>query len=146
MFDWDDVRIFIAAARAGSLGGAATRLGIDAATVGRRVARLESALKSTLVVRSASGLQLTAAGAQLLQVGLEAESAMDAAARVAQPDVVAGTVRAKNARTVAVSSAVSAGSAPGRVSRVSPLSTRRPTPSSKGRSCASERTRLARSP
>jgi len=93
MFDWDDVRIFIAAARAGSLGGAATRLGIDAATVGRRVARLESALKSTLVVRSASGLQLTAAGAQLLQVGLEAESAMDAAARVAQPDVVAGTVR-----------------------------------------------------
>ncbi|CAN5119742.1 LysR family transcriptional regulator [soil metagenome] len=93
MFDWDDVRIFIAAARAGSLGGAASRLGIDAATVGRRVARLESALKSTLVVRSASGLQLTAAGAQLLQVGLEAESAMDAAARVAQPDAIAGTVR-----------------------------------------------------
>ncbi|WP_395651506.1 LysR family transcriptional regulator [Brevundimonas sp.] len=93
MFDWDDVRIFIAAARAGSLGGAATRLGIDAATVGRRVARLESALKSTLVVRSAQGLQLTAAGAQLLQVGLEAETAMDAAGRIAQPDVVAGTVR-----------------------------------------------------
>ena len=93
MFDWDDVRIFIAAARAGSLGGAATRLGIDAATVGRRVARLESALKSTLVVRSAQGLQLTAAGAQLLQVGLDAETAMDAAGRIAQPDVVAGTVR-----------------------------------------------------
>ncbi|WGM46298.1 hypothetical protein KOAAANKH_01166 [Brevundimonas sp. NIBR10] len=93
MFDWDDVRIFIAAARAGSLGGAASRLGIDAATVGRRVARLESALKSTLVVRSAQGLQLTAAGAQLLQVGLEAETAMDAAGRIAQPDVVAGTVR-----------------------------------------------------
>ena len=69
MFDWDDIRIFVAAARAGSLGGAAQRLGIDAATVGRRVARLESALKSTLVVRSASGLQLTPAGAQLLEVG-----------------------------------------------------------------------------
>lgn len=93
MFDWDDIRIFIAAARAGSLGGAASRLGIDAATVGRRVARLETALKSTLVVRSASGLQLTAAGAQLLQIGLEAETAMDAAARVAQPDAIAGTVR-----------------------------------------------------
>ena len=93
MFDWDDVRIFIAAARAGSLGAAATRLGIDAATVGRRVARLETGLKSTLVIRSPSGLQLTAAGAQLLQVGLQAESAMDAAARVAQPDAVAGTVR-----------------------------------------------------
>ena len=66
MYDWDDLRIFIAAARAGSLGGAAQRLGVDAATVGRRVARLESALKSTLVVRSTTGLQLTAAGAQLL--------------------------------------------------------------------------------
>ena len=93
MFDWDDVRIFIAAARAGSLGAAASRLGIDAATVGRRVARLESGLKSTLVIRSPSGLQLTAAGAQLLQVGLQAETAMDAAARVAQPDAIAGTVR-----------------------------------------------------
>ncbi|MEN5363627.1 LysR family transcriptional regulator [Brevundimonas intermedia] len=93
MFDWDDVRIFIAAARAGSLGGAAQRLGIDAATVGRRVARLESTLKSTLVVRSTTGLQLTAAGAQLLDIGLEAESAMEAAARVTSPDTLAGVVR-----------------------------------------------------
>lgn len=93
VFDWDDVRIFIAAARAGSLGGASGRLGLDAATIGRRVARLESALKATLVVRSSSGLQLTAAGAQLLQAGLEAERAMEAAVRAAQPDTVAGTVR-----------------------------------------------------
>ncbi|MFN3513395.1 MAG: LysR family transcriptional regulator [Phenylobacterium sp.] len=93
MFDWDDLRIFVAAARSGSLGAAGQRLGIDAATVGRRVARLESALKSTLVVRSPSGLQLTAAGAQLFEIGLDAEAAMTAAARVAQPDLVAGTVR-----------------------------------------------------
>jgi DNA-binding transcriptional LysR family regulator len=93
MFDWDDLRIFIAAARAGSLGGAAQRLGVDAATVGRRVARLESTLKSTLVVRSTTGLQLTAAGAQLLDMGLEAESAMEAAARVTRPDALAGVVR-----------------------------------------------------
>jgi len=97
MFDWDDIRIFVAAARAGSLGGAAQRLGIDAATVGRRVARLESSLKSTLVVRSASGLQLTPAGAQLLEVGLQAESAMSGVGDLAQggkgSDAVAGTVR-----------------------------------------------------
>ena len=93
MFDWDDIRIFVAAARAGSLGGAAQRLGIDAATVGRRVARLESALKSTLVVRSASGLQLTPAGAQLLEVGLQAETAMSGVGDLAQADAVAGTVR-----------------------------------------------------
>ncbi|MGU3455392.1 LysR family transcriptional regulator [Brevundimonas sp. M1A4_2e] len=40
MFDWDDLRVFLAAARAGSLATAAQRLGVDAATVGRRVARL----------------------------------------------------------------------------------------------------------
>lgn len=97
MFDWDDLRIFLAASRAGSFGGAAQRLAIDTATVGRRIARLESALKSTLLVRSPSGLQLTAAGAQLSEIAVEAESAMEAAARVTQPDVVAGTVRISTA-------------------------------------------------
>lgn len=93
VFDWDDLRVFIAAARAGSLGAGAQKLGIDAATVGRRVGRLESALKSTLLVRSTTGLQLTAAGAQLLQVALNAESVMEAALTVARPDAIAGTVR-----------------------------------------------------
>ena len=93
MFDWDDLRIFLAAARAGSLAAAGQKLGIDTATVGRRVARLETALKATLLVRSRAGLQLTAAGAELLATGMEAEDAMDRAARVAHPDVVAGTVR-----------------------------------------------------
>lgn len=93
MFDWDDLRIFMAAARSGSLAAAGEKLGVNTATVGRRVARLETALKSTLLIRSRSGLQLTAAGAQLLATGAEAESAMERAARVAHPDVVAGTVR-----------------------------------------------------
>jgi DNA-binding transcriptional LysR family regulator len=97
MFDWDDLRVFLAASRAGSLGAAGQRLSIDTATVGRRVARLESALKSTLLVRSPAGLQLTAAGAQLLQIALDAEAAMEAASRVTRPDVVAGTVRISTA-------------------------------------------------
>jgi DNA-binding transcriptional LysR family regulator len=97
MFDWDDLRIFIAAARAGSLGAAAQRLSIDTATVGRRVARLETALKSTLLARSSTGLQLTATGAQLLQIALDAETVMESAARVTRPDVVGGTVRISTA-------------------------------------------------
>ena len=32
MFDWDDLRVFLAAARSGSLSTASIRLGIDAAT------------------------------------------------------------------------------------------------------------------
>jgi len=97
VFDWNDLRIFIAAARAGSLGLAGQRLGVDPATVGRRVARLESALRSTLLVRSPAGLELTAAGAQLLDKALEAEAAMEAAARVTEPDRIAGTVRISTA-------------------------------------------------
>lgn len=93
MFDWDDVRVFVAAARRGSLAGAAHSLTLDAATVGRRIARLETALRATLVIRSASGVQLTAAGAELLAVGLKAEEAMMGVGRVAEPDVASGTVR-----------------------------------------------------
>ena len=92
-FDWDDLRIFLAAARAGSLTAAAARLGIDPATVGRRVARLETSLKSTLLIRSAAGLELTASGARLQDVALEAEAAMEAASKMGTLDAVSGTVR-----------------------------------------------------
>ncbi len=93
MFDWDDLRIFIAAARAESASGAAQRLGLDASTVGRRIAALEASLKATLFVRSAKGLRLTATGARLLEAGLSAEAAMNAAAEVGEQDVVGGAIR-----------------------------------------------------
>jgi DNA-binding transcriptional LysR family regulator len=93
MFDWDDLRIFIAAARAQSFSGAAMKLHLDAATVGRRVAGLESALKSTLLVRTRNGVQLTATGTQLLRVAETAEAAMGGVERAARPDAVGGTVR-----------------------------------------------------
>ena len=45
MFDWDDLRVFLATARGGSFAAAASRLGMDATTVGRRIARLTHAFK-----------------------------------------------------------------------------------------------------
>lgn len=93
MYDWDDLRVFLAATRAGSLAGASQRLGVDAATVGRRLARLETSLKSTLFIRSPGGIQLTAAGSRLLAAATEAEGAMEAVAHAAEPSVVGGTVR-----------------------------------------------------
>lgn len=97
MFDWDDLKVFLAAARGGSLAAAGKRLGIDTATVGRRVARLETALKSTLLTRSRSGLQLTAAGAQLFAIAQDVEAATTAAQRVTRPDLVTGTLRISTA-------------------------------------------------
>jgi DNA-binding transcriptional LysR family regulator len=93
MFDWDDLKVFLAAARAGSFGAASQRLGVDTATVGRRVGRLETSLKATLFIRSPSGLQLTATGTRLLESAADAELNMLAAARVTEPEVVAGAVR-----------------------------------------------------
>ncbi|WP_240479369.1 helix-turn-helix domain-containing protein, partial [Delftia tsuruhatensis] len=45
---WDDARIFLAIARAGSLSGASAALGLGVATVSRRLDRLESALAMPL--------------------------------------------------------------------------------------------------
>jgi DNA-binding transcriptional LysR family regulator len=93
MFDWDDLRVFIAAARAESATGAAHQLGLDASTVGRRIAALEASLKATLFVRSARGLRLTASGVRLLNAGLAVESAMNAAAEVGEQDIIGGAIR-----------------------------------------------------
>ncbi|MDR3510952.1 MAG: LysR family transcriptional regulator [Caulobacteraceae bacterium] len=93
MFDWDDLRVFITAARAETATGAAQQLGMDASTVGRRIAALEASLKATLFVRSAKGLRLTATGARLLDAGLAAEAAMNLAAEVGEQDIVGGAIR-----------------------------------------------------
>ena len=46
--DWDNVRVFLAVARAGQFVAAAKRLRLDHATVSRRVAALEAALGARL--------------------------------------------------------------------------------------------------
>lgn len=93
MYDWDDLRHFIAVARFESLTAASQRLGVDAATVGRRIARLEAALKSTLFVRSRKGFHLTASGGRLFDAALNAEAAMEVVSQAGERDVVGGTVR-----------------------------------------------------
>ena len=62
---WDDARIFLAVRRAGSHSAAGRSLGLNASTVGRRMAALEQALATRLFVRTPSGLAVTRAG-QLL--------------------------------------------------------------------------------
>jgi len=79
MPDWDDLRIFLAVARSESLSGAGRGLRLDAATVGRRIARLEEALGHPLFLRSAQGYRLTEAGGRLLPHAEAAERAMAAA-------------------------------------------------------------------
>lgn len=65
--DWDDLRIFHAIARAGSLTGAAHRMGVNQSTMSRRLAALERRLGARLLNRRAGGVSLTTAGEELLQ-------------------------------------------------------------------------------
>ena len=62
MENWDDLRIFLAVAQAGSLTIAAQVLKIDPATVSRRIARLEMAHTTPLFSKSPKGYELTEAG------------------------------------------------------------------------------------
>ena len=74
--NWDDLRVFLAVARAEGLSGAAPRLKLDPATAGRRIARLEQSLGTVLFVRSPQGYTLTEAGERLIPRAEAAEAAL----------------------------------------------------------------------
>src|SRR3546814_16586482 len=76
MFDWDDIRVFLAVARTRKIAPAARALGIDATTIARRLARLERALGPELFELGAGERTLTAHGQALLH---HAESIASAA-------------------------------------------------------------------
>jgi DNA-binding transcriptional LysR family regulator len=59
---WEDLRYFLAVARAGSLTGAGRTLGVQHTTVARRVTQLEEELGVVLIARTPDGVRLTAAG------------------------------------------------------------------------------------
>jgi len=59
---WDDLRYFLAAARAGSLVVAGSALGVDHTTVGRRLKSLEGRLGAKLFDRNSNRLRLTPEG------------------------------------------------------------------------------------
>ena len=77
MFDWNDLRIFLAVARNGSALAAAQKLNLNQTTVSRRIDALEHALGICLFLRDTRGSTLTPQGSHLL---LHAE-AVESAAR-----------------------------------------------------------------
>ena len=73
--DWDNVRVFLAVARAGQFVAAAKRLKLDHATVNCRIAALEAALGAKLFDRRTTGAKLTSAGEQFIAAAEQMESA-----------------------------------------------------------------------
>lgn len=71
--NWDDARVFLAIHRERTLRRAAQVLGVDQATVGRRLATLEHMLGATLFLRSSKGYLPTPVG----ELALRAAEAME---------------------------------------------------------------------
>src|SRR5205807_3574962 len=74
MIDWDDVRYFLAVARGGSVRAAAERLGVNHATVLRRIAQLEERLGVHMFEKLPSGYRPTAAGEEVLEFADQMEA------------------------------------------------------------------------
>jgi DNA-binding transcriptional LysR family regulator len=68
MFDWENMRHFLAVGRIGTLSGAARALQVDHATVGRRLSALEDQLNSRLVERQPRACTLTTTGQRVFEL------------------------------------------------------------------------------
>jgi DNA-binding transcriptional LysR family regulator len=78
MFAWDDLRHFLAIARAGSMQAAAKALGVNQSTVQRRIAELEERVGRRLVERHLRGYRLTELGEELRPAAEGVEAAVAA--------------------------------------------------------------------
>ena len=84
MSDWENLRHFVVLAREGTLSAAARLLGVDHATVARRVAALEAETGLKLVDRRARSYQLTDHGRRIAATALPMEEAAFAVGRAVQ--------------------------------------------------------------
>jgi DNA-binding transcriptional LysR family regulator len=75
MFEWDDVKYFLAVARHGSTLAAAKALQLSQSTVQRRIGELERKLERALVKRHSTGYRLTEFGEEMLPYAEQIERA-----------------------------------------------------------------------
>jgi DNA-binding transcriptional LysR family regulator len=93
--DWSDLQFFLAVAREGSVRKAAGRLGVNHATVSRRIAAFEQRLGVHLFERLRSGYALTREGEEVLGSASRMQEEMDALERrvVGKDARLAGPIR-----------------------------------------------------
>ena len=93
--EWNDFKVLLALASAGSVAGASRELQVDNSTVSRRLAALEAAVGAKLIIRGGRDFNWTGEGRTLLAAAEAMESAASLATRsvrTAKADV-GGTVR-----------------------------------------------------
>ncbi|VVN82793.1 HTH-type transcriptional regulator DmlR [Pseudomonas fluorescens] len=102
--NWDDTRVFLAVCRESTLRGAARVLGVDQATVGRRITALEKSLSATLFLRTSEGYALTAVGEAALKAAEKMEhSALELQRQIqGLDDRLTGIVRVSTTDSMAI--------------------------------------------
>jgi DNA-binding transcriptional LysR family regulator len=94
MLDWENLRYFLALSSRGTLLGAARALGVEHATVSRRVALLEEQLQTRLIDRRGRRIALTPEGERIAAMAREMEDQALAISQAAlSQDRLSGTVR-----------------------------------------------------
>jgi DNA-binding transcriptional LysR family regulator len=102
-FEWDDLRFFLGVCRHKTVSAAGQQLGVDHATVSRRIARLEHALNTKLFEHRQTGFVPTPAGTRLRRMAevveasisaceaelSDADSALEGVVRIGAPDCFA---------------------------------------------------------
>nr|WP_321509711.1 LysR family transcriptional regulator [uncultured Celeribacter sp.] len=93
--NWDDYRFVLAVARCGSVSAAARELGVNHATVLRRVAAIEERLGVELFEKSVRGYDIAPEKMRLIEAAREVESAVGAVERLARAGEapLAGVIR-----------------------------------------------------
>lgn len=91
--DWEDLRVFVALVRHGSLSAAARALLVTYATVSRRMHSLEVTLGEKLVDRRPRGYILTPAGTRALRIASDMEAAANQLGRANSKPAPHGLIR-----------------------------------------------------
>ena len=102
--DWNKLRVFHAAAEAGSFTRAGTTLGLSQSAVSRQIGALEAELGVALFHRHARGLELTEQGGSLYR------TAHDVSSKLAMAEAVLGDARDKAGGTLKITTTVGFGS------------------------------------
>ncbi len=103
LYQWDDLRVFLAIARCGNASRAAGVLNVNQSTVSRRLQALEDALELKLFSRAPTGFVLSADGERLLRLALKVEEATLAIERelTGNRDTLEGVVRVTTVEEIA---------------------------------------------
>src|ERR1700741_3742289 len=77
-FEWDDLRFFLGVCRHKTVSAAGQQLGVDHATVSRRISRLEHALNTKLFEHRPTGFVPPPAGTRLQRMAEVVEASINA--------------------------------------------------------------------